>query len=38
VRRKVKLDLEYMKRQSMAHDLRIMTMTLPVMIFRRGAL
>jgi lipopolysaccharide/colanic/teichoic acid biosynthesis glycosyltransferase len=38
VRRKVKLDLEYMKRQSLAHDLRIMTMTLPVMIFRRGAL
>jgi lipopolysaccharide/colanic/teichoic acid biosynthesis glycosyltransferase len=38
VRRKVKLDLEYMKRQSIAHDLRIMTMTLPVMIFRKGAL
>jgi len=38
VRRKVKLDLEYMKRQSLAHDLRIMTMTLPVMIFRKGAL
>jgi lipopolysaccharide/colanic/teichoic acid biosynthesis glycosyltransferase len=38
VRRKVKLDLEYMKAQSLAHDLRIMTMTLPVMIFRKGAL
>ena len=38
VRRKVKLDLEYMKKQSLAHDLRIMTMTLPVMIFRKGAL
>ncbi|MEO8335677.1 MAG: sugar transferase [bacterium] len=38
VRRKVKYDLEYMKRQSLAHDLRIMTMTLPVMIFRKGAL
>jgi lipopolysaccharide/colanic/teichoic acid biosynthesis glycosyltransferase len=38
VRSKVKLDLEYMKRQSLAHDLRIMTMTLPVMIFRRGGL
>jgi len=38
VRNKVKLDLEYMKRQSLAHDLRIMTMTLPVMIFRKGAL
>ena len=35
---KVKLDIEYMKRQSLAHDLRIMTMTLPVMIFRRGGL
>ena len=38
VRRKVEFDLEYMKRQSIAHDLRIMTMTLPVMIFRKGAL
>ena len=37
VRRKVEFDLEYMKRQSIAHDLRIMTMTLPVMIFRRGS-
>lgn len=37
VRRKVQLDLEYMKRQSLTHDLRIMTMTLPVMVFRRGA-
>ncbi|MEO7455445.1 MAG: sugar transferase [Gemmatimonadaceae bacterium] len=37
VRRKVAFDLEYMKKQSLAHDLRIMTMTLPVMIFRRGA-
>ena len=38
VRRKVQLDIEYMKRQSLAHDLQIMTMTLPVMIFRRGGL
>jgi lipopolysaccharide/colanic/teichoic acid biosynthesis glycosyltransferase len=38
VRRKVQYDLEYMKRQSLAHDLRIMTMTLPVMIFRKGSL
>jgi lipopolysaccharide/colanic/teichoic acid biosynthesis glycosyltransferase len=37
VRRKVQLDIEYMKRQSFAHDLQIMSMTLPVMIFRRGA-
>ena len=37
VRSKVRYDLEYMKRQSLAHDLRIMTMTVPVMIFRRGS-
>ncbi len=37
VRRKVEFDLDYMKRQSLAHDLRIMTMTLPVMLFRRGS-
>ncbi len=37
VRRKVEFDLEYMRRQSLVHDLRIMTMTLPVMIFRRGS-
>jgi lipopolysaccharide/colanic/teichoic acid biosynthesis glycosyltransferase len=37
VRRKVQFDLEYMKRQSLAHDLRIMSMTLPVMIFRKGS-
>ena len=37
VRRKVEFDLDYMKRQSIVHDLRIMTMTLPVMIFRRGS-
>ena len=37
VRSKVQFDLEYMKRQSIFHDLRIMTMTLPVMVFRRGS-
>ena len=37
VRRKVEFDLEYMRQQSIVHDLRIMTMTLPVMIFRRGS-
>ena len=37
VRKKVEFDLEYMKNQSLAHDLRIMTMTLPVMLFRRGS-
>ena len=36
VRNKVQLDLDYMRRQSLIHDLRIMTMTLPVMIFRKG--
>ncbi len=37
VRKKVEFDLEYMKKQSLAYDLRIMTMTLPVMIFRKGS-
>ena len=37
VRRKVALDLEYMKKQSLAHDIRIMTMTVPVMILRKGS-
>ena len=37
VRKKVEFDLEYMKNQSLVHDLRIMTMTLPVMIFRKGS-
>ncbi|MES2177434.1 MAG: sugar transferase [Gemmatimonadota bacterium] len=37
VRRKVQLDIEYIRRQSLTHDIRIMAMTLPVMIFRRGA-
>jgi lipopolysaccharide/colanic/teichoic acid biosynthesis glycosyltransferase len=36
VRRKVDYDLEYVRRQSISHDLRIMSMTLPVMLFRRG--
>jgi lipopolysaccharide/colanic/teichoic acid biosynthesis glycosyltransferase len=36
VRRKVDYDLEYVRRQSLSHDLRIMSMTLPVMLFRRG--
>jgi lipopolysaccharide/colanic/teichoic acid biosynthesis glycosyltransferase len=33
VRRKVEYDLEYLRRQSMMEDLRIMTMTVPVMLF-----
>jgi lipopolysaccharide/colanic/teichoic acid biosynthesis glycosyltransferase len=37
VREKVRYDLEYVQRQSVVEDLRIMSMTLPVMLFRRGA-
>ena len=36
VRRKVALDLAYLRRQSVWEDLRIMLLTLPVMIGRRG--
>ena len=36
VRSKVRYDLEYLARQGMAEDLRIMARTVPVMIFRRG--
>jgi len=36
VRSKVRYDLEYVKRQGMLEDVRIMSMTLPVMLFRRG--
>jgi lipopolysaccharide/colanic/teichoic acid biosynthesis glycosyltransferase len=36
VRRKVAYDLEYVRRQSLAEDVRIMAMTLPVMLFRKG--
>jgi len=38
VRRKVELDLEYIRRRSPAEDLRIMARTLPVMVGRQGAL
>jgi lipopolysaccharide/colanic/teichoic acid biosynthesis glycosyltransferase len=34
VKSKVQLDLEYVRRRSVVHDLRIMSMTLPVMIQR----
>jgi lipopolysaccharide/colanic/teichoic acid biosynthesis glycosyltransferase len=37
VRRKVHYDLEYLRRQGVVEDLRIMSMTLPVMILRKGA-
>jgi lipopolysaccharide/colanic/teichoic acid biosynthesis glycosyltransferase len=38
VKKKVDLDLEYIKRRSAANDLLIMAKTMPVMVFRRGAL
>lgn len=37
VRRKVQLDLEYIRRQSVVHDLRILWRTIPVMVMKRGA-
>ena len=36
VRRKVSYDLEYIRRQSVREDLRIMLMTIPVMLFRHS--
>lgn len=36
VRMKVKYDLEYLQRQSVFEDLRIMARTIPVMLFRKG--
>ena len=36
VRAKIRYDLEYLERQSLAEDLMIMAKTLPVMIFRRS--
>ena len=36
VHSKVKLDLQYVQRQSLAHDVAIMSMTLPVMLLRKG--
>lgn len=37
VRRKLALDLEYIERQSVTEDLKIMLETVPTIIFRRGA-
>lgn len=37
VRRKVSLDLQYISRQSLTEDLKIMALTVPVMVFRKGA-
>jgi Sugar transferases involved in lipopolysaccharide synthesis len=36
VRTKVRYDLEYLERQSLAEDLRIMVRTVPVMLFKKG--
>jgi lipopolysaccharide/colanic/teichoic acid biosynthesis glycosyltransferase len=36
VRRKVAYDLEYLRRQNVVEDLRIMALTIPVMLFRKG--
>jgi lipopolysaccharide/colanic/teichoic acid biosynthesis glycosyltransferase len=36
VRSKVRFDLEYLERQGLREDLRIMARTVPVMIFRKG--
>jgi lipopolysaccharide/colanic/teichoic acid biosynthesis glycosyltransferase len=37
VRTKVRYDLEYLRRQGMWFDLKIMLLTVPVMVFKRGA-
>ena len=37
VRNKVSYDLEYVQRQSVLEDLRIMLRTVPVVVFKRGA-
>ena len=37
VKHKVEYDLEYVRRQSVVEDLRIMLRTIPVVVFRRGA-
>jgi len=37
VRAKVEFDLEYLERQSVLEDLKIMARTLPVMLFKRGS-
>ena len=36
VRSKVNYDIQYLQRQSLLEDLRIMSMTIPVMVLRRG--
>lgn len=36
VKSKVRYDLEYVQRQGIVHDITIMSMTIPVMLFRKG--
>lgn len=36
VRAKVRFDIDYIERQSLLHDIRIMLRTVPVMLFKRG--
>jgi len=36
VRKKVQYDLEYLRRQSLAEDVRIMAKTIPVILFKKG--
>ena len=36
VRTKVRYDLEYLERQSLSEDIRIMLRTVPVMLFKFG--
>jgi len=36
VRRKVEFDLAYIRRRSLAQDIKIMVKTIPVVLFRRG--
>jgi len=36
VRRKVHYDLEYIRRQGLLEDIRIMAKTIPVILFRKG--
>ncbi|MCU0622217.1 MAG: sugar transferase [Gemmatimonadales bacterium] len=36
VKRKVEYDIDYIRRQGLAHDLKIMVKTVPVILFRRG--
>ena len=37
VRKKLKMDMRYLRRRSAVEDIRIMALTLPVLVFRRGA-